>query len=123
MPVTGVDHINIRTMDIAASSQFYVEAFGFEYRRGPLVMGHQGHWLCDSGGQPIIHLRVLEADSPSTGPLDHIALACKGKADMIARLTAKGVKFSVAENLIPGITQVVLHDPHGIAIELQFKGE
>lgn len=123
MPVTGLDHVNIRTMDVAASVQFYVDAFGFEYRQGPLVMGNQAHWLCDAGGQAIIHFRVLEAGSTATGPFDHVALRCVGKADMLARMKAHGVAFSMVENLLPGITQVVLKDPHGITVELQFTGE
>ena len=123
MPVTGLNHVNIRTMDIDASVQFYVDAFGFQYQRGPEVMGHRGHWLCDTAGNPIIHFRKLEADSAGTGAFDHVALSCQGKAEMVERLQGKGIKFSMAENLIPGITQIVLKDPHGISIELQFAGE
>lgn len=123
MPVRGIDHVNIRTMDVAASVKFYVEMFGFEYRRGPLVMGHQGHWLCDEAGRAIIHFRMLEAGTQATGPVDHIAFACQGKEDILARLTAGGVAYSVAENLIPGLTQVVLKDPHGVPLELQFADE
>jgi catechol 2,3-dioxygenase-like lactoylglutathione lyase family enzyme len=123
MTVKGIDHVNIRTMDIEASVKFYVETFGFEYRRGPLVMGHQGHWLCDDAGRAIIHFRKLEAGTQETGPLDHIALACQGREDILGRLTAQGIKYAVAENLIPGLTQVVLKDPHGVQLELQFAGE
>ncbi len=123
MPVTGLDHVNIRTMDVDTSVKFYVDAFGFEYRQGPMVMGNQPHWLCDSSGQAIIHFRVMEPGSTATGPFDHVALKCQGKAEMLERLNTHGVKFSMIENLLPGITQVVLKDPHGITVELQFFGE
>ncbi len=123
MPVTGLDHVNIRTMDVAASAQFYVEIFGFDYRHGPLVMGNQGHWLHDTAGRPIIHFRMLEAGSETTGPIDHIALACQGKDEIIARLQARGIKYSIAENLTPGVTQMFLKDPHGVPLELRFEGE
>jgi catechol 2,3-dioxygenase-like lactoylglutathione lyase family enzyme len=123
MPVVGLDHVNIRTMDVEASVKFYVEAFGFEYRKGPLVMGNQAHWLCDAKGQPIIHFRELESESTSTGPFDHVALACQNKAELLARLRAHGVAFSMVENLLPGVTQVVLKDPHGITVELQVASE
>ncbi len=123
MPVIGLDHVNIRTLDAEESARFYVEVLGFAYHRGPEVMGHQAHWLCDNSGRPIIHLRLREPDGASTGPVDHVALACQGKADMVERLTARSVEFSMAENLLPGITQIFLKDPHGIAIELQFSVE
>jgi catechol 2,3-dioxygenase-like lactoylglutathione lyase family enzyme len=123
MPVNGLDHINIRTMDVASSAQFYTELFGFVYRPGPTVMGQQGHWLHDGSGHPIIHFRVLPPASISTGPIDHIALSCCGKADILERLTTRKIEFAVADQLVPGVTQVFLKDPHGISLELNFAGE
>lgn len=122
MPVQGLDHVNIRSTDIAASVRFYTEVLGFTYRRSPEVMGHRGHWLEDEAGRAIIHLRQREAE-PGTGAVDHIALACQGKAEMLARLAERGIEYSMIDNLFPGLTQLVLRDPHGIAIELQFSGE
>jgi catechol 2,3-dioxygenase-like lactoylglutathione lyase family enzyme len=123
MPVNGVDHVNIRTMDVASSARFYVDIFDFEFRKGPLVMGNQANWLFDANGHPIIHFRELPADSTSTGPIDHIALSCHGKTDILARLEARGIKFFVGDGLLPGITQVFLKDPHGVPLELNFTGE
>jgi len=37
MPVNGLDHVNIRTTDVVASAQFYVELFDFVFRQGPVV--------------------------------------------------------------------------------------
>ena len=123
MPVNGLDHVNIRTMDVETSAQFYVDIFGFEFRQGPAAMGQRGNWLYDSAGHAIIHFRLLEAESQSTGPIDHIALACRGKDDMLERLRARNIAFSIAENLLPGVTQVFLKDPHGVALELNFVDE
>lgn len=123
MPVHGVDHVNIRTMDVATSAQFYVDIFDFEFRHGPAVMGQRGNWLYDSTGRPIIHFRVLEADTNSTGPIDHVALACSGKDDILERLRARNIEFAILENLLPGVTQVFLKDPHGVGLELNFSGE
>lgn len=123
MPVNGLDHVNIRTTNVAASAQFYVDLLDFEFRRGPMVMGQQGNWLYDNNGRPIIHFRVLEPESNSTGPIDHVALSCKGKAQILERLKARDIKFAISEGLLPGITQVFLRDPHGVALELNFAGE
>ena len=123
MPVNGLNHVNIRTMDIAASAQFYVDILDLEYRQGPGVMGNQSNWLYDRQDNPIIHLRLREAESKSTGPIDHVALDCVGKADILGRLEARGIAFNIFENGRPGITQVFLTDPHGVALELNFSGE
>jgi len=122
MPVTGINHINIRTTDVARSAQFYVEVFDFEFRQGPGVMGFQRNWLYDASGHPVIHLRNLEAGADS-GPIDHIALDCKGKAEILARLRARDIEVKVVDNLQPGVTQAILKDPHGLTLELNFTGE
>ena len=121
MPVSGIDHVNIRTMNVEASAQFYIDLLDFEFRHGPTVMGQRGNWLCDRSGNAIIHLRILEAESQSTGPVDHIALRCENKADMLQRLKDRNIKFSMAEGLIPGITQIFVRDPHGVSLELTFN--
>ena len=123
MSVTGIDHINIRTLDVAASARFYVELLGFRFGLGPMVMGHQGQWLYDDEGRPIIHLRFLEAGSSSTGPIDHVALNCRNKAQILERLKARDIAFGIAEGLIPGVTQIFVKDPHGVALELNFTDE
>ena len=123
MAVIGIDHVNIRTMDVAASAEFYEDVFGFKYAQGPVVAGHQSNWLHDRDGRAIIHLRVLEADSTSTGPIDHVALNCENKAEILGRLTARNVHYDAVKDLIPGVTQVFLKDPHGVPLELYFNGE
>ncbi len=35
MPVTGLDHVNISTLDVAQSFRWYVELSDFGYARGP----------------------------------------------------------------------------------------
>lgn len=122
MPVSGVNHINIRTTDIAASAKFYTEVFDLEFRQGGEIMGNRQSWLFDTNGHDVIHLRQFAADSTSTGPIDHIALDCDGKDEIFARLDARGIKYAEVKDLLPGITQVFLHDPHGIPLELYFRG-
>lgn len=121
MPVLGLDHVNIRTMDVARSAKFYVDVFDFEFRQGGFTMGQQSNWLFDKAGRAIIHLRVLEAEAGSTGPIDHVALACDGMAEILERLGVLGVAFSVFENPDQPITQVFLKDPHGVPLELSFS--
>ena len=120
MPVNGINHVNIRTTDVDASARFYTEVLDFEFRQGPPVMGRQPNWLFDKNGRPIIHLRVMAADSDSTGPIDHVALDCDSLALVIGRLKQRDMKFDIA-NLQPGVTIVFVKDPHGVMLELNFR--
>lgn len=123
MSIAGINHINIRTTDIEKSAQFYVDVFAFRFKAGDEIMGNRINWLYDSQDQPIIHLRKMEADSSSTGPIDHIAFTCHDKEQIIARLQTHNIEYAISENLMPGITQIFLKDPHGIALELNFSSQ
>jgi catechol 2,3-dioxygenase-like lactoylglutathione lyase family enzyme len=122
MSVTGVNHINIRTTDIAASARFYIEVFDFDLDQCEVAGGFQRNWLRDKSGKPIIHLRRLDAGSDSTGPIDHVALDCEDKAAILERLTARNMPFDVA-SLQPGATVVFVKDPHGVMLELNFRAD
>ena len=122
MSVSGINHVNIRTTDVAASSRFYVDVLDFKFREGQPVMGRQPNWLYDKSGRPIIHLRIMEAESASTGPIDHVALDCDGLSSVIERLKARNMAFNVA-SLQPGVTLVFVKDPHGVMLELNFRDE
>jgi hypothetical protein len=80
----------------------------------------QANWLFDKNGRPIIHLRNMAADSSSTGPIDHVALDCEGQAEIVERLKARGIEYSVF-NLPPDRTLVLVRDPHGVMLELNFR--
>lgn len=123
MTVSGFNHINIRTCDIEGSAQFFVEVLGMEFRRGEPIMGTRPAWLHDEAGQPIIHLRLREADGPGCGALDHVALDCCDKAAILARLDKRGIRYAEISDIFPGVTQVMFQDPHGITLELNFAGE
>lgn len=104
-----------------ASAEFYVAIFDLEFREGDEVMGNRQSWLIDRAGRDVIHFRLMEVDSNSTGPIDHVALDCDGIDDILKRLTERAVKYALVDDLLPGITQVFLQDPHGVSLELQFK--
>lgn len=132
MNVTGINHVNIRTSDLGKSVEFYVDIFGFEYFTRPaagggsdgFLQGEDDNWLYDGSGSPIIHLRVKEPDGTLQGPLDHIALTCRNKAEIIERLEARDIHFVRNDALsAEGVTQVYVRDPHGVALELNFSGE
>jgi catechol 2,3-dioxygenase-like lactoylglutathione lyase family enzyme len=121
MSVQGLDHLAVRTADVAASRAFYVEVLGLmDGERPPFPF--PGAWLY-AGGRPIVHLiGGRETGAPAlTGGFDHIALTCDDIAGMRARLTASGVEFG--ENAFATVRQIFLADPDGVRIELNFQLE
>lgn len=126
MPVGALNHVTINAVDLEATRDFWRDVLGFaDGDRPPLAF--PGHWMW-SAGAPIVHLvgpREGDADKPPrraqpTGQLDHVAFFATGLAAMRERLRRHGVAFR--EQVVPrdGQTQVFLHDPNGIAIELNF---
>jgi catechol 2,3-dioxygenase-like lactoylglutathione lyase family enzyme len=120
MSVNGINHVNIRTTDVAASARFYTDVLDFKFREGAPIMGQQPNWLFDKSGHPIIHLRVMAAASDSTGPIDHVALNCEGLSLVLERLKQRDLKFDIASRG-PGLTIVFVKDPHGVMLELNFN--
>jgi catechol 2,3-dioxygenase-like lactoylglutathione lyase family enzyme len=125
--VRALDHVNVRSRDIAASARFYVELLELEVRDPPGAMtSNHALWLCDQEGRAIIHLVQHDDDKGApgpTGPIDHVALNCVGKRELIERLQQRGAQCDVYDLQAVGRTLVFTRDPHGILLELNFDGE
>lgn len=123
MRVDALDHVNIRTRDIAASAKFYADLLDLEVRNAPMgIAPEQARWLYDHSGHPIIHLFRFDCEPGPTGAIDHVALRCSGKIELLQRLKSRGLDFSVYEPAT-GPTLVFVRDPHGVQLELNFHGD
>ena len=123
MGLNALNHFTIRTADLERTRTFYEELLGLEVGHRP-PLGFPGYWLY-CGGIPTVHLIGPRAgddvrNAGPTGLFDHIAFSCTGLADMCTRLKGRGVAFE--ERVIPRDrqTQLFLHDPDGVAVELNF---
>jgi catechol 2,3-dioxygenase-like lactoylglutathione lyase family enzyme len=125
MGLNALNHYTIKPADLEATRTFYVDVLGLEVGERP-PLGFPGYWLY-CGGQPTVHLigpRERDAHVPrergGTGLLDHIAFSCTGLGEMRERLARHGVRHE--ERVIPRDrqTQIFLHDPDGIAVELNY---
>jgi catechol 2,3-dioxygenase-like lactoylglutathione lyase family enzyme len=128
MGLNGLNHYTIKPVDLEATKDFYVDVLGLEIGYRP-PLGFAGYWLY-CGGQPTVHLigpRERDAHIPrvkgGTGQLDHIAFACTDLAEMRERLARHRVEHE--ERVIPRDrqTQIFLHDPDGVAVELNYPPE
>ena len=101
--------------------------FWFGYRP-PLTF--PGYWLY-CGDNPTVHLigdRQGEEGLPErkvghTGLVDHIAFSCTGLAAMRAHLDKHKVTYTARVIPRDRQTQIFLHDPNGVAVELNYPPE
>jgi hypothetical protein len=82
-----------------------------------------GAWL-SLDGHPFVHLvsRRPEQSPETLGLVDHFALEATGLSETRRRLSDAGLEFR--ENPIPEfeIHQIVVQDPDGVKVELNFRG-
>ena len=129
MAIAGLNHFNImgsRSL-IREVRDFYVYVIGLSEGWRP-DFDFEGHWLY-AGDAPILHLMVSEEGSvtndggisSTTGHLDHIALTAADLTAVESRLVELGQVYK--KKLIPGfnVTQLFLHDPIGLGVELNFS--
>ena len=73
MAITGLDHVNIRTTDLASTQAFFTQVLGLTVGWRP-DFSFGGAWLY-AGGRDVVHLvEVSRAGAASKGSsLDHFA--------------------------------------------------
>lgn len=122
MPVHRIDHITLNSSDLAKTCAFYAEGLGFVVQKME-GRGLTGAWLL-LGGHPYVHLVSRPSEQPpgTSGPLDHFALEATGLAETRERLKRAGVAYR--ENPVPEfeLHQIVVRDPDGVKVELNFRG-
>ncbi|EHQ57029.1 hypothetical protein OMB55_00007490 [gamma proteobacterium HIMB55] len=129
MAIAGLNHFNIMGSQslIDEVRDFYVDVIGLSEGWRP-DFDFDGHWLY-AGAAPILHLMVSEEGSDTddggisstTGHLDHIALTAADLTAVESRLIELGQVYK--KKVIPGfnVTQLFLHDPIGLGVELNFS--
>ena len=121
MPVHRIDHVTLNASDLARTTAFYRDVLGFDVE----VMdgyGAVGAWLY-LDGHPYVHVMARAAEqSTDLRPLvDHFALEATDLPGTRAMLSDLGI--AVRETPLPqfGLHQLVIHDPDGMKVELNFK--
>lgn len=122
MPVDELNHYNlcVPAAEQARVIEFYERMLGFEFRQNGRLL-----WLW-RGERPLVHLTIVADASMAAQPagaIDHIAFSCRGLAAMQAAFEAHAVPCRVKAYPDMGFTQMVVHDPVGLKIELNFAGE
>jgi catechol 2,3-dioxygenase-like lactoylglutathione lyase family enzyme len=121
--VRGLDHINIRTADLAATKALFVGVLGLtEGWRPPFPF--PGAWLY-AGDKGVVHLvEVGQAAAASEGSsLDHFAFEISDYEAALQRVKATGLSFRESPTPGTSVRQIFVRDPNGVTIELNWKGD
>ena len=113
------DHVHIRTPDLEATVQWFVDMFGAEVERLPHRISVK------LGGSQVFFMETKPGDGVNPPPvtpyqgLDHIGLSVKNIDEFAAELKAKGVEFTQdVKTQRPGLRMCFIRGPQGISIEL-----
>jgi len=126
MKTIAFGHLNLRAPRKLLDElfAFYTGVVGLEPGARP-PFSRFGYWLyCD--GRDIVHLIEASPDeNRATGvttTIDHVAFACEGYTECVQRLQQSGMHFDCASVPLTGQRQLVLRDPAGNKVELNFPG-
>ena len=118
--VDRLDHVNLRTANLAGLLRFYTDVLGLrEGERPPL--GFSGAWMY-AGDRAVIHMVGMAEQPRPEGALrlEHFAFAARGLAEFLARLQRLGVDFQQSRQPGTGKVIVNLHDPDGNRLHVDF---
>jgi len=119
--IERLDHINIRTENLAAMIAWYGRVLDMHPGKRP-AFPFAGAWLY-AAGFPLVHLVGVDT-APGSDPgdlrLEHGAFRASGMAGFLARLDEAGERREVVR--VPGfpIVQVNVWDPDGNHLHIDF---
>ena len=120
--VSALDHINIRTADLAATKAMFIDLLGLtDGWRPPFPF--PGAWLY-AGDKDVVHL--VQVDQPAASSegsaLDHFAFEISDYDEALRRVEASGLKFRAIATPGTSVRQIFVRDLNGVTIELNWKG-
>ncbi|ABD55628.1 glyoxalase/bleomycin resistance protein/dioxygenase [Jannaschia sp. CCS1] len=118
--ITGLDHINLQTVQLAAMVKWYDEVMHLHPGKRP-AFPFDGAWLY-AGDRPVIHVvEVADAPPPAADlALEHVAFRASGLPAFVRRLREGNHRHRLVQ--VPGvpIVQVNVWDPDGNHLHVDF---
>ena len=120
MQIGKLDHVNLRTANLEAMTEWYERVLGL--KSGPRPgFAFPGAWLY-AGEHAAVHLVGVDAQPEKSGEpsLEHFAFSATGREAFLARLESEGIDYQTREVPDFGITQVNIWDPDGNHLHVDF---
>lgn len=119
MTLASLDHVNIRTANLAPMSAFYERVLGMKKGpRPPFSFGGAWHYC---GKIAAVHLVEVKRQPAGKEPrLEHFAFCANGMKTFLETLQRENIPFDIRVVPESGIQQVNVMDPDGNHIEIQF---
>ncbi len=122
MSLLDLDHVNIRTANLAELRDFYAAVLGLEIGPRP-PFSFEGAWLY-CGHRAAVHLRGVDQTPDGGDPrLEHFAFRAEGLAAFLEKLRGLKVPYRISRVPKLDLRQVNIHDPDGNHIEIAFAAE
>ena len=121
MPILGLDHVNIRTAELARTTAFFTDVLGLRVGWRP-AFPFGGTWLY-AGDKDVVHLvEVAKPAAASKGSaLDHFAFAIDDYDAAERALQAQGMAFQPSVSPEGDIRQLFVTELNGVTIELNCR--
>lgn len=118
MQIGELEHVNLRTPDLARAVRWYERVLGMRSGDKPDV-DQVFAWMY-SGSKPTVHIVEAKSVKPIENPtLEHFSFSAKGLKSFLELLRREQVAYSTI--LVPGVNiQVNVFDPDGNHIHIDF---
>jgi catechol 2,3-dioxygenase-like lactoylglutathione lyase family enzyme len=127
-----INHINIRTRDVAATLNFFRDVLQMKVSCTPLSpdLSRSG-WVLDINGDPVVHVARADSEYPAgadlapamaigSGAIHHVAFQCSNYEQARSRFLQMGLEFTENHVDVIDLRQLFIRDPNGILFELNF---
>jgi catechol-2,3-dioxygenase len=120
MALLYLDHVNLRTANLAGMTEFYCHVLGLRLGPRPLF-AFGGAWLY-CGERPVVHLVEIEHPVSPSGPLrlEHFAFSADGFEELVAALNRAHVEHRISTLVGSETRQINLRDPDGNRVHVDF---
>lgn len=119
-----LDHVTLRTRDLAGTRNFLIQVLNLEERPRPLVIQRllPGHWLY-ADDQPLFHLIPGHGNGQDGNceAIDHVGIHMEGYSEFLKKLDSLDVPFSLMD--VPELNErrVFFRTPGGPLLEAVFS--
>lgn len=120
MPLLFLDHVNLRTANVARLREFYCNILGMRDGQRP-AFSFGGAWLY-CGERAVVHLVEVPVEPAPSGELrmEHFAFEARDFDEFSGRLDAAGINYRISKQFGSETRQLNLSDPDGNRIHIDF---